>query len=155
MSGTPQSAGFRVQPDATNALRTGNAVSVLRRQGPGELRQVDITFNVASIEIWVNIDSQDLPKASPERVNKRGHRRPRVGGWYVEEFAELEKIFTISYTPATPLVFQDFMEVKIRNVDKVADAKITDSFILFYIHNPAPPLREDGAPQPEIDEDDI
>jgi hypothetical protein len=155
MSGTPQSASLTLSKKDFKKLKTGAAQSALRIQGPGELYQIDVEFNDPTLEIWANIDAQDLPKASPFRIDRMGFREPRGRGWWVGEFADVPKIYTLSYTPYTPLTFQRMLEIKVRNPNKVSGAKITDSYVMYYVHDPTPELREDGAPQPRISEGDI
>ncbi len=155
MSGTLQSSGLALQAKEFEKLRTSQAVSALRVQGPGEFRQLDIQFNDPTLEVWLNLDAQDMPKASPEKFNSMGFRRPRVGGWWVAEFAALAQIYTLSYTAATPITFNNFMEIKIRNRNKVVGATMKNGYCLFQLLDPQPQLREDGAPQPRADEDDI
>lgn len=127
----------------------------MRVQGPGELYHIEVEFNDPTLEIWANIDSQDLKKASPARVNRQGYRDYRGRGWWVGEFADGPKIYTLAFTPSTPLVFQHMLEIKLRNPQKVANAKLVDSYVMYYLVDPTPPLREPGAPQPRIDEGDI
>ena len=155
MSGTPRTQSLSLQGEDQRKLTTGSPVTALRVQGPGELYQIDVEFNDPSLQIWANIDAQDLPKASPTRINRQGWRSYRGRGWWVGEFADAELIYTLSYTPSTPLVFQKMLEIKLRNPDKVADAKVTESFVMYYLAEPTPPLREPGAPQPRIVGDDI
>lgn len=155
MSGTPQTKSLTLRKTDFKRLKIGAPISALRVQGPGELRQVDVEFNEKTLEVWLNIDSQDTPKVSPDRTNTRGFRSPRPIGWYVSEFAEASSIFTLSYTPSTPVTFNRMLEIKVRNPQKVASAKITSSFVFYYLSDPTPELREPGEPQPRVEEDDI
>jgi hypothetical protein len=155
MTGTPHSRALTLRKDDFKRMKTGGAVSALRVQGPGELHQIDVEFNDPSLEVWANVDSQDLPKVSPAKVNRQGFTDPRPRGWWVASFADFEKIYVLSYTPATPVIFNKSLEIKVRNKGKVAGAKISDSFVFYYIHDPTPELREQGAPQPRISEPDI